>query len=627
MNQATSPVEGKIGQGLLLNNSAIYLPTFTQAGQTYTFAMWAKLNNNTGYLFDSLSGGVVLNLGTNASLPNRMTWYDGAFHQVGSTDISTGVWHHLVWVLDSGSGLGYGYVDGVLQGSASYTGKNIGSTVCIGGWAQDTTCTSGFNANGIIDDFRVYNRALSATEVQSLYDLGASDKVNSSVSQNQGVGRLDSGLVGYWKLDDNTGTTATDSSTNANNGTLTNGPTWGTGKIGSDVVFDGTDDYITIPDSDALDVTDSTNFTLSGWFNRNTFATDDTIIAKSNGQAGSDTGYNVYIDDATDKLTVVANDGTDQYKKESVSTFTATGWHHFALSWDDNSSANTKLFIDGVSETTTNTGTFANVNSLANALTFRLGAESDNGNPFDGQIDEARVYNRALSDDEVSQLYRLTAPTGVDTSLKGYWSFNGSDLSGTTAYDRSGAGNNGTLTNGPTPAIGKLGQALSFGNTKKVTFTSPLGNNTDFSFSLWVKPNFSSASSADSAVMYIDQTNTRNVANIIYRGSGINRWKFVLADDSSVQFFTSANSYSFAAGEWLHLVGIKDATTAKLYINNTLVLNQAHGLGAINLSGLTGAMGYDNNTSSYLDGSLDEVRIYSRALSPTEIAALYNSGR
>jgi hypothetical protein len=47
--------------------------------------------------------------------------------------------------------------------------------------------------------------------------------------------------------------------------------------------------------------------------------------------------------------------------------------------------------------------------------------------------------DRALSADEVSQLYRLTTPTGTDTSLKGYWSFNGPDRSGTTsAYDRSG---------------------------------------------------------------------------------------------------------------------------------------------------------------------------------------------
>jgi hypothetical protein len=245
-----------------------------------------------------------------------------------------------------------------------------------------------------LDEVRIYNRAISNEEIAQLYRLTAPTGVDTS-------------LKGYWSFNgsDISGTTAYDRSGNANTGTLTNGPTPAIGKLGQALSFDGVDDYATTPDSDTLDVLDSTNFSLSGWFSRNTFTTDDTIIAKSNGQASSDTGYNAYIDDTTDKLTFVANDGTDQYKIESVSTFTATGWHHFTLVWDDASSANTKLYIDGTSEAATTTGTFANVNSLANALTFRIGAESDNGNPFDGKIDEVRVYNRALSSTEVSALY------------------------------------------------------------------------------------------------------------------------------------------------------------------------------------------------------------------------------
>src|SRR3989344_4084516 len=51
---------------------------------------------------------------------------------------------------------------------------------------------------------------------------------------------------------------------------------------------------------------------------------------------------------------------------------------------------------------------------------------------------------------------------GLTNGLVGYWSFDGKDMAGNTAYDRSGQGNNGTLTNGPTRAIGKTGQGLSF---------------------------------------------------------------------------------------------------------------------------------------------------------------------
>src|SRR3989344_8190545 len=51
---------------------------------------------------------------------------------------------------------------------------------------------------------------------------------------------------------------------------------------------------------------------------------------------------------------------------------------------------------------------------------------------------------------------------GLTNGLVGYWSFDGKDMAGVTAYDRSGQNNNGTLTNGPVRAIGKIGQGLSF---------------------------------------------------------------------------------------------------------------------------------------------------------------------
>ncbi|TXI33544.1 MAG: LamG domain-containing protein, partial [Candidatus Moraniibacteriota bacterium] len=380
-------------------------------------------------------------------------------------------WHHfaVVWDQDSATNSEI-YIDGTAdKATDSGTIGNIGDLsnalgVYVGARSDGSTLF-----DGRIDEARVYKRALSATDIKSLYDQGSVDSVNSSASQNQGTGRLDSALALYWALDDGTSgttpTSATDSSTNGNTGTLTNSPTWTTGQVGNAVDFDGTDDYITVADSDILDVTDSTNFTLSGWFNRDTFTTDDTITAKSNGQAASDTGYNVYIDDSTDKLTFVANDGTDQYKLESVSTFTATGWHHYALVWDESGATQTKLYIDGVAENVTATGTFTSVNSMANSVAFRVGSESDAGNPFDGKLDEVRLYRRAFSGDEVTNLYRLATPTATDTGLNGYWSFNGRDMNGTAVLDSSGAGNNGVLTNGPTRTIGKIGQGLSFDNT------------------------------------------------------------------------------------------------------------------------------------------------------------------
>src|SRR3989338_2141929 len=66
----------------------------------------------------------------------------------------------------------------------------------------------------------------------------------NSQTQTAQVASLTTGLVGHWKFDEGTGLSAVDSSGNNNTGTLVNGPTWTTGKIGGALNFDGVDDYV-----------------------------------------------------------------------------------------------------------------------------------------------------------------------------------------------------------------------------------------------------------------------------------------------------------------------------------------------------------------------------------------------
>ena len=111
--------------------------------------------------------------------------------------------------------------------------------------------------DGSIDDVRVYNRALTATEVAGLYQSGLA-KINSS----QSPGTLSQGLVGWWTMDgaDTVWSSPTagveyDRSGNGNTGTLTNMTRSGSptvGKIGQALKFDGTDQLY-----DATDVSAS----------------------------------------------------------------------------------------------------------------------------------------------------------------------------------------------------------------------------------------------------------------------------------------------------------------------------------------------------------------------------------
>src|SRR5262249_55893677 len=89
-----------------------------------------------------------------------------------------------------------------------------------------------------------------------------------------------SGLVAYWKFDEGSGTTVSDSSGNSNTGTLVNGPLWTAGRVGNALYFDGIDDNITVPDSNSLDLSGS--FTLSAWVNpASTFTDFRSILAKN----------------------------------------------------------------------------------------------------------------------------------------------------------------------------------------------------------------------------------------------------------------------------------------------------------------------------------------------------------
>src|SRR5262249_45216998 len=99
--------------------------------------------------------------------------------------------------------------------------------------------------SGALRDVRVYSRKLCPTEIAALY-----------------------GLVGYWKLDETSGTTASDSSGQGNNASLTGTVNWTAGDINNGFKFDYTnvDDYFTIPNSSSVQDVQEGNFTLAAWF-------------------------------------------------------------------------------------------------------------------------------------------------------------------------------------------------------------------------------------------------------------------------------------------------------------------------------------------------------------------------
>ena len=190
---------------------------------------------------------------------------------------------------------------------------------------------------------------------------------------------------------------------------------WVSGKFNTALDFDGTDDTIDMNDQTTLDFADSQNFSIEAWINRDTFTSDDTIVSKKNDQLNSSAGYNIWIDDSTDDVRLVVSDGdsTNLHTVDSTTTFTTIGWHHIVIVFDDSGSSASKIYIDGRDDSATNTtsGTFSSIASLANAVDFRIATEADGGEPFDGKIDNVKIYNYVLTAKQVQSLHNEGATT------------------------------------------------------------------------------------------------------------------------------------------------------------------------------------------------------------------------
>lgn len=214
-------------------------------------------------------------------------------------------------------------------------------------------------------------------------------------------GQLESGLVGYWPFDEGEGSVTYDAA-GTSNGSLVIGPTgtqtsvssaWssgGTGVLGGALYFDGTDDYIdlsNLPVSTDSGGKTSVSFWLY-WMDVNSdmpfgFTDYDLIFSKTYGF-----GFNTNHGD----LYGISETGF------------ANSWKHIVAVFDNGTIENNLVYVNGVLETSSQrrgTSLSRNVGASARIASWMTGSS----NCFKGIIDDVKIYNRALSEDEVKILY------------------------------------------------------------------------------------------------------------------------------------------------------------------------------------------------------------------------------
>ncbi len=338
--------------------------------------------------------------------------YNGGWqHNIkSSTLVANSNWHHIVYV--NRNNTGSLYIDGVREISAQ------SSTIESGFYFQSYNIGSSYDnvfTSGLIDEARIYSRALSAIEVNALYQGSKATVVNKTNKTN-----LRNGLVGHWTFDgkDIYSTTAFDSSGNNNRGTLTNGPAISLGKIGQALNFDNSDDYVQIAQSASLN--DLGPMTISAWIKPNSIGEGslgkivlkgDTGIAANDWQLFLNSGVSAGPCNSTPTnvfMFQVQNSAGLPYatKCSANSSITYGDWQHIVLTWDGTGGTNgAKLYKNGTELSYLSSNGTEGGSRTSETGTLYIGNRGAADRTFDGSIDDVRIYNRVLSADEVYQLY------------------------------------------------------------------------------------------------------------------------------------------------------------------------------------------------------------------------------
>lgn len=213
-----------------------------------------------------------------------------------------------------------------------------------------------------------------------------------------GAHAVDSGLIGYWNFNEGVGSTVSDSSTSSNKGTLVNSPTWVIEKTNPTLMFDGVRSYVsTKPNIDA------SKGSISVWVNTTaTLHSGKIYTIFSSGGTGNliKLSFNGYDNGGDWEFSVRGSYGsTTQVVSQKIASNTALGgWHHLVATW--NTTTGASLYVDGrlVQTVQGKTGPFIGTYQTISHET----------SSFKGQLDEVKLYNKILTDTEVSVLYAMT---------------------------------------------------------------------------------------------------------------------------------------------------------------------------------------------------------------------------
>ena len=411
---------------------------------------------------------------------------------------------------------------------------------------------------------------------------------------------------------------ALDLSPNDYDAASTSGITWGTaGVFGTSASYNGSTSNIRLPDNLSV-ATGSNDFTLSAWVYLDTFNPSFTSIITT--QAN----WYFYI--------MIAPDGQVRTYNQVVSVNSSVGvistgqWYHIVATLSSTSGKN--VYVNGVnvaSSLDTSNCVDRSSSNGQNALGYYNSTGTANEYHIDGKIDQVRIFNTGLTPLEVEALYTEelcicggTVDTldilGDDSCIATYQlDGNANDLSGNYS---------GTST-GVSYGVGEFDLAGVFnGSSSIITNTNQVIPNGAASLSFWYNNN------GIGGTNYIIGNGVATNSKGLTVAYGSNTFTFFIFKGVTASSLTLSSANTFLNNVWYNIVIVWDGTTnsnsAKLYINGELESQGTPNLDSASIGSYTSFGIGGVNGGGYAAGSIDQVRIFNKALNQADVTTLFN---
>jgi hypothetical protein len=399
-------------------------------------------------------------------------------------------------------------------------------------------------------------------------------------------------------------------------GTLINGTTWNSNGW---FTFDGTDDYVNVPDSPNLNLTNQG--TISVWINPATVTQDSYsgLASKSTGGSANQQSYQLSWRQISGALFGSICNGSGTYNDLFAPLPTvANVWYNIVFTWNG---SQLNMYNNGVViGTTTQT-----INNQILATDVTIGGNTYKGagggdDTFNGGIANVVLYNKGLTASEVLQNYYggpiVTSGLFLAQDAGNLVSY---PRSGTALYDLTTNNFSGVLTNGVGFST-EVGGALTFDGVDDYVVTNvSTPNITSKTLEVWVRLNDVSQQGGGAINLQYDGGSIFDA--IVYNETG-QGWGF-----GSEGFYRTAWSgvVETSTAQWIHMVATYQNNNFRMYRNGILILTTTSFTTLNYNTDSESLLGLRHNGATHLNASIAVGRIYSRALTQAEVLQNYNA--